>query len=130
MVRKRDGDPTYQLASVADDLQWGIDLVVRGEDLLDSSLFQHYLAVQLVPGGFREVSFLHHPLISGVEGKKLSKSAGDAAVSDLRRAGAGRREVFGGISGMLGISEAPDCWEDLFTLIAGRFRIDDSLVQP
>lgn len=50
VVRKRDGNPAYQLASVVDDLHFGVNWIVRGEDLAASSAFQCYLAERLASG--------------------------------------------------------------------------------
>ncbi|RYZ53604.1 MAG: tRNA glutamyl-Q synthetase [Chitinophagaceae bacterium] len=80
MVRKRDGMPAYQLASLVDDLHFGIDLVVRGADLWPSTLAQLYLASLLGEKGFSETTFYHHPLLQDARGHKLSKSAGAEAV--------------------------------------------------
>jgi len=50
VVRKRDGFPAYQLTSVVDDLFYDVELVVRGEDLWDSTVAQHFLAEKLGKG--------------------------------------------------------------------------------
>lgn len=84
--RKDDG-PAYQWVSVVDDLEWGVNLIVRGEDLRDSSELQKYLAKQLAPQEFESVRFLHHPLVTDTEGKKLAKSDGSESVLELRRLG-------------------------------------------
>src|SRR5690606_36194947 len=44
IIRRKDGLPSYQLASLIDDLHFGVNLVVRGEDLWESTLAQIYLA--------------------------------------------------------------------------------------
>jgi glutamyl/glutaminyl-tRNA synthetase len=118
ILRKRDGDPAYHVASVVDDMLFGVDLIVRGADLLDSTLLQHEVAVNTSLKDFTHITFWHHPIISDQSGRKLSKSAGDGAVSDLRRQGAGRREVFGGICSSFNISEQPDTWTDLFDILS------------
>jgi glutamyl/glutaminyl-tRNA synthetase len=71
--RKDDG-PAYHWASVIDDLEARINLIVRGEDLRESSELQRHLAKLLTPGGFSNVRFVHHPLLTGEGGKKLAKS--------------------------------------------------------
>lgn len=86
VVRKKDGLPAYQLSSLVDDLHFGIDLIVRGEDLWPSTLAQHFLATQLGESRFASVSFFHHPLLTD-NGKKLSKSAGAASVKNWRESG-------------------------------------------
>jgi glutamyl-tRNA synthetase len=85
IVRKKDGFPSYQLASVIDDEHLGIDLIIRGEDLHNSSIAQLYLATELDLSNFPEASFYHHPLILDANGKKLSKSAGDTSIQYLRK---------------------------------------------
>lgn len=84
VVRRKDQVPAYQLASVADDLHFGVNLIVRGSDLYDSSLAQLFIADVLEEKGFLNSSFFHHPLISRQGGDKLSKSAGDGSSSPLR----------------------------------------------
>src|SRR5690606_25356638 len=63
IVRKKDGLPAYQLASVVDDGLFGVDLIVRGADLWASTLAQCYLAQCLGYHQFNTSAFLHHPLL-------------------------------------------------------------------
>ena len=84
VVRRRDGTPAYQVASLADDLHLGCNLLVRGLDLLPSSAAQLWLARHLPPNPFGQVNFHHHPLLTDAQGHKLSKSAGAAALRDAR----------------------------------------------
>lgn len=69
--------PAYQLACVVDDVLYGSTHLVRGQDLYESSLIQLHLAEQLEATDFLKIAMLHHPLILGQNGQKLSKSAGD-----------------------------------------------------
>jgi glutamyl-tRNA synthetase/glutamyl-Q tRNA(Asp) synthetase len=85
LARDRNGHWTYQFAVTVDDLEQGVDLVVRGEDLLPSTGRQLQLAELL--GRSKPPRFLHHPLIWKGEGVKLSKSGGDSGVRELRAAG-------------------------------------------
>ncbi|HEY8969449.1 MAG TPA: glutamate--tRNA ligase family protein [Puia sp.] len=96
IVRKKDGQPAYQLTSLVDDLHFGVDLIVRGLDLWSSTLAQLYLA-ELLPGGtaFAGVVFNHHALFTDAGGNKLSKSAGAASIQFLRREGKTPAEIFG-----------------------------------
>ena len=87
VVRRKDGLPAYQLASVVDDLHFGIDLIVRGEDLWPSTLAQLYLAKQLGEVNFSAVAFYHHALLKNERGEKLSKSAGDTSIKHWREEG-------------------------------------------
>ena len=93
LLRDRNGNWTYQFAVVVDDLRQGIDLVVRGQDLLGSTGRQIALARLL--GREQPPVFLHHPLIYRVDGAKLSKASGDTGIRDLRAAGATPAEVLG-----------------------------------
>lgn len=93
IVRKKDGFPSYQLASLIDDVFYNIDLIVRGEDLWHSTLAQLYLASVLKQERFLNASFHHHALFTNAQGEKLSKSAGDTSVRFLREQGKTREEV-------------------------------------
>jgi len=84
-IRDRDGHWSYQFAVVVDDLDQGIDLVIRGEDLLASTGRQIQLAALLGRG--EPPRFLHHPLVLRPDGEKLSKSNRDTGVRELRAAG-------------------------------------------
>ncbi len=85
LARDRDGNWTYQFAVSVDDLAQGIDLVVRGEDLLESTGRQILLGADL--GRPSPARFLHHPLLMKGDGVKLSKSNRDTGLADLRAAG-------------------------------------------
>jgi glutamyl/glutaminyl-tRNA synthetase len=63
---------------VDDDLL-GVTLAVRGEDLRESTEFQRRLSGLLPGDPFAQVRVLHHPLINGPDGHKLSKSVGGGA---------------------------------------------------
>ncbi|HEY2849138.1 MAG TPA: glutamate--tRNA ligase family protein [Gemmatimonadaceae bacterium] len=85
LVRDRLGNWTYQFAVVVDDLDQGVDLVIRGEDLLSSTARQIRLGRLL--GRAAPPTFHHHALVRNPDGSKLSKSAGDTSIRELRRAG-------------------------------------------
>lgn len=93
LVRDRLGQWTYQFAVTVDDLEDQVDLVIRGEDLLASTGRQRALARLL--GRKRPAQFLHHPLLRRPDGEKLSKSAGDTGVRELRAAGRSAADVIG-----------------------------------
>ncbi|MDX2135481.1 MAG: glutamate--tRNA ligase family protein [Saprospiraceae bacterium] len=76
VVRRRDGVPAYQVASLVDDRLFGITHLVRGADLEGSTAAQRYLAECLGWRDFLSVLVYHHPLLAGADGQKLSKSAG------------------------------------------------------
>jgi glutamyl-tRNA synthetase/glutamyl-Q tRNA(Asp) synthetase len=86
LLRDRLGNWTYQHCVVVDDLGQGIDLVIRGEDLLESTGRQVALARML--GRPTPPRYLHHPLICKPDGAKLSKADGDTSLRELRLLGA------------------------------------------
>ncbi len=91
LIRDRLGNWTYQFVAAVDDYRQGIDLVIRGADLLPSTGRQIRLARLL--GRERPAAFRHHPLIMKGPDQKLSKSDGDTAIRDLRARGWTPEEV-------------------------------------
>jgi glutamyl/glutaminyl-tRNA synthetase len=81
---REDGTPTYHLASVVDDVDFGITHVVRGNDHRPNEALHRRLFEAL---GAEPPEFVHHGLILGDDGKKLSKRAEGATVASLREAG-------------------------------------------
>ncbi len=102
IVKKKDGFPAYQLTSLLDDLHYGIDLIVRGEDLWPSTLAQHYLAMVLQRDAFTDGTFYHHPLLASPEGSKLSKSAGATSIQYLRGQGMKPADIYSLVEQMAG----------------------------
>ncbi len=103
---RKDDLPAYQLASLADDIDGGINLIVRGEDLVESSAAQLYLA-SLLGGegaGFAAARFVHHPLVRGRDGEKLAKSKGSLTLAAMRAAGAAPAVVWGHAARFLGLA--------------------------
>ncbi len=92
-LRDRLGNWTYQFAVVVDDRDQGVDLVIRGVDLLASTGRQRVLARML--GVTMPPQVLHHPLIRKPGGAKLSKSDHDTSVRDLRAQGRTPAELIG-----------------------------------
>ena len=101
----RDGNWTYQFAVTVDDVRHGVTLVIRGADLLASTGRQVLLADML--GRTTPPVFLHHPLIMGRSGEKLSKSAGDTGVRELRAQGLRPEDVIGRAAAALGLIASP-----------------------
>ena len=93
LVRDRHAQWTYQFAVTVDDLRQGIDVVIRGDDVLASTGRQIALARML--GRVALPLFLHHPLVVHPDGTKLSKSQGDTGIAELRRAGWTAEDVLG-----------------------------------
>jgi glutamyl-tRNA synthetase/glutamyl-Q tRNA(Asp) synthetase len=94
LLRDRHGNWTYQFCVVVDDHLQGVNVVIRGDDLLDSTGRQILLAEML--GRPTPPVYLHHPLLFGpAPGIKLSKRDGAAGLDQLRDAGYSRERVLG-----------------------------------
>jgi hypothetical protein len=79
-----DGGPTYPLASVVDDLDLRITHVIRGKDLLPSTALHEQIARAL---GAEPPEYVHHGLIVGEDGRKLSKRERASSLAGLRELG-------------------------------------------
>jgi glutamyl-Q tRNA(Asp) synthetase len=101
LLKDRDGHWTYQFAVTVDDMQQGVDLVIRGADLISSTGRQIALARML--GRADSPRFLHHPLIVKPGGDKLSKASGDTGVRELRHAGISAEQVIGRAAAAVGL---------------------------
>ncbi len=77
VLKRADGQWAYQLAVVVDDADAGITHVVRGADLLDSTVRQVYLQRCL---GLPEPVWMHVPVVTNDAGEKLSKQTGARAL--------------------------------------------------
>ena len=78
VLLRADGQYAYQLAVVVDDAAQGVNAVVRGVDLLDSTARQIWLQQRL---GLPTPSYAHLPVVVNAAGEKLSKQTHAAAVS-------------------------------------------------
>jgi glutamyl-tRNA synthetase len=112
VVRRADGVAAYQLAVVADDIAMEIDEVVRGDDLLSSTVRQLllYLAFDAPPP-----SFAHVPLILGNDGIRLSKRHQGVTLHEMRESGQTAEEIVGRLAYRHGLrsSAAPVSASDL-----------------
>ncbi len=81
---REDGTATYQLASVVDDIEFGITHVVRGNDHRPNAQLHRDLTRAL---GAEPPEYVHHGLILGEDGRKLSKREFGSTVASLRDAG-------------------------------------------
>jgi glutamyl-tRNA synthetase len=97
VLRRRDGVPAYNLAVVVDDAAQGVQEVVRGDDLLDSTPRQLHLTALL---GLPAPSHAHVPLVLGPDGARLAKRHGAVTLGD--RVGAG--QTVAGVVGLLAAS--------------------------
>ena len=85
VVRRRDGLPAYQIASLVDDIEMGINLIVRGSDLITSTGAQLFLAKCLSDSFFPAAHFVHHMLMKDESGTKLSKSSRNNSLKFMRK---------------------------------------------
>jgi len=81
---REDGTATYHLASVVDDADFGITHVIRGNDHRPNEALHRRLHEAL---GTTPPEYVHHGLILGPDGKKLSKRAAGATIASLRDEG-------------------------------------------
>ena len=119
IIRRRDGIAAYQIASLADDLDSDINLIIRGQDLLPSTAAQLYLTSLVGADSFFQTTFYHHPLLTDEKGLKLSKSAGSYSLKAMREQHADPALVFIALSKALPLSA--DCHSlkemlDLFSI--------------
>jgi len=124
VVRRADGVPAYQLAVVVDDIAMEIDEVVRGEDLLASTVRQQllYQAFAVSPP-----TFAHVPLLLGGDGVRLSKRHRGTAIRELRDEGQTAESIVGRLAHNHGLrpTAAPVRARDLvddFDLAVVRFQ--------
>ena len=84
VILRSDKSPTYHLASTVDDLDYGITIIARGEDIL-SSTPKHIMLLKAMDANLPD--FCHLPLLFGSDGKKLSKRHGDTSVEAFKSKG-------------------------------------------
>lgn len=84
VLRRNDGVPAYNLAVVIDDVAQGIDLVVRGDDLVDTVPTQALLRDVL---GAARARFAHVPLVMSERGTRLAKRDGAVTLADRHAIG-------------------------------------------
>ncbi len=82
---RADDRPTYTLASVVDDIDFGISHVIRGEDHVANTAVQMQIAVAL--GSARAITYAHHPMLTATSGEALSKRLGSLSLATLRADG-------------------------------------------
>lgn len=93
LLKDRNGNFTYQFAVVADDMDQGVNLVIRGDDLLHASGRQIMIAAAL--GRTSPLQFIHHPLLTDASGKKLGKRFFSEAVAKRRANGERPEDLLG-----------------------------------
>ncbi|MCW2999916.1 MAG: tRNA glutamyl-Q(34) synthetase GluQRS [Solirubrobacterales bacterium] len=104
VVRRSDGAHAYNLAVVVDDADQGIQEVVRGADLLDTTPRQAWLAGRLGVTG--PVAYAHVPLVLGPDGARMAKRHGAVTLRGQLDAGWTPGQVVGALAASLGLSAA------------------------
>jgi len=84
ILLKSDGYPTYHLAVVVDDHYMDITHVIRADEWIPSTP-KHVLLYQAL--GWDIPIYCHVPLVTGPDGKKLSKRHGAVSITEFRRQG-------------------------------------------
>ena len=107
---KSDGFPTYNFANVIDDHLMGITHVVRGNEYLSSAPKYNRLYEAF---GWEVPEYIHCPLITNEEHKKLSKRSGHSSYEDLIEQGFLSEAVVNYVA-LLGWSPAED--REIYTL--------------
>jgi len=100
-IRKADGTAAYQLATVVDDAASGVDLVIRGADLLPSTARQVLLQREL---GLPTPRYLHLPLVVGADGRRLAKRHGDTRIATYREEGVTAERLVGFLAWTAGLA--------------------------
>lgn len=104
IIRRADGVYAYQLAVVLDDGEGGVTQVVRGMDLLDSTPRQLYLYELL---GLPAPEFVHVPLLTAPDGRRLSKRERDLDLGALRRTHT-PQQLLGRLAYLAGVLDRPE----------------------
>ncbi len=129
-----DGQFLYTLASVCDDIDYGITYVVRGSDHVTNTATQ----IQIIQAlGGTVPSFAHHSLLTGPQGEALSKRLGTLALRDLRAQGIQPMALLSHMA-RIGTSDPVELRTDMAELIEGfdishfgaaptKFDVDDLL---
>lgn len=103
VIQKRDGGPAYQLAVVVDDIASGVNLVVRGHDLLPSTPRQLLLYRHMEKPA---PEYLHLPLLVGPDGRRLAKRHGDSSLRMFRQNGVSAAALVGYLASISGLLPA------------------------
>jgi len=110
-----DGQFLYTLASVCDDVDYGITHVVRGSDHVTNTATQ----IQIIRAlGGAVPSFAHHSLLTGPQGEALSKRLGTLALRDLRAQGVQPMALLS-LMARLGSSDPVELRREMSELIEG-----------
>lgn len=92
-LKDNKGNWTYQYAVVVDDLDQGVNLIIRGEDLLSSTGRQ--ILLRKMATDRPHPVYLHHPLLFGSDGVKLSKKDNSYSIKEMREEGISPDTILG-----------------------------------
>ena len=124
VIRRADGLFGYQLVVVVDDLDSGVDRIVRGRDLLRSTALQMWIRHCLLAGGFVPQSgrnpsqcetpphfvsphYAHLPLIDNAAGRRLAKRERSLDMGALQARGVLPEQVIGLCAWLLRLQPTP-----------------------
>ncbi|MDR1284582.1 MAG: hypothetical protein LBJ88_00070 [Campylobacteraceae bacterium] len=96
---------SYQFASLFLDEDHKTSLIVRGDDLFNSTALQLYMARLFGFENFLQTTFIHHMLIFDSNGSKLSKSNGSNSLASWRKNGKKPNELFQKAAQIIGVKE-------------------------
>ncbi|GAB3624816.1 tRNA glutamyl-Q(34) synthetase GluQRS [Mariniluteicoccus endophyticus] len=106
VIRRNDGAWAYNFVVVVDDVDTGVDQVVRGDDLLSSAPRQAWLTEQL--GGVVP-EYAHVPLVLDAGGERLAKRNGAVTMTELAASGMDAVAVRSRLAESLGLAEPGEC---------------------
>jgi len=84
ILARKDAPASYHLSCVVDDAESGVTMVIRGADLRPSTPIQRLLQSLL---GLPEPTYLHHPLVTHEDGRRLAKRDLAPTLASMREAG-------------------------------------------
>lgn len=113
VIRRADGSWLYMLPSAIDDIEMGVNHVLRGEDHVSNTATQMQMFTAL---GASPPQFAHEALLVGSEGK-LSKRLGSLGIDRLREAGI-EPQALVALLARLGTSDPVDASLDAAALAA------------
>ena len=97
---RKETPTSYHLSVVCDDALQGVTHVTRGRDLYEATAIHRLLQTLL---GLPEPAYGHHRLLTGADGRKLSKTARDTGIGSLREDGVAPADI----RGMVGLASSP-----------------------
>lgn len=112
---REDGTYLYTLPSVIDDMDFGVTHVIRGEDHVVNSAVQIEITQAL---GGTGATYAHHSLLTGADGKGLSKRLGSLSIAAMREKGLEAMAVVSHAA-LLGTSDNIIPYADYSELVTG-----------